>query len=354
MTISLQAYDTLFFGGGKPFNIGEDNRAQGIFPPAPSVLYGALQKHYLDHHPTEQTEAGIDALRKHLRIKNFCLELVIADEPTPLFPLPLDLMTYKDEQELLAYRLGVESISSENNSLGASALLLAKDQDRVAEVIEDGWLTKRQFQAYLANTPETIRYEQLSDLLNQEYKVGMARNRLSFAARENMLYAASMTRPATMEDHLNILLEVTGKTIETASFSRFGAEGKFVNIRKRTDVAIPLPTITDNRLKVILTTPCFFDAGAIPEWMQGVEPFTGKGLKVNLVAAAIGKYQSIGGFDVKKGQPKPMRRAVPAGSVYYLECEDAGALAETIHSKSIADKEKDQWQGFGIAYVGNW
>lgn len=46
MIISLEAIDTLFFRDGKPFTMGEDNFASGIFPPAPSVLYGALRSAY--------------------------------------------------------------------------------------------------------------------------------------------------------------------------------------------------------------------------------------------------------------------------------------------------------------------
>ena len=61
----------------------------------------------------------------------------------------------------------------------------------------------------------------------------------------------------------------------------------------------------------------------------------------------MGKYTSIGGFDVERGRPKPMKRAVPAGSVYYFELLEgdlekvkdlmtAGAYPSTMPSKALA------------------
>jgi CRISPR-associated protein Cmr3 len=43
MIIELNPLDTLFFRDGKPFAMGEETWADGIFPPPPSVIYGALR-----------------------------------------------------------------------------------------------------------------------------------------------------------------------------------------------------------------------------------------------------------------------------------------------------------------------
>ena len=46
-SLLLNPTDTIFFRDGRPFNMGEDTYAQGIFPPPPSVLYGALRTAYM-------------------------------------------------------------------------------------------------------------------------------------------------------------------------------------------------------------------------------------------------------------------------------------------------------------------
>ena len=50
-----------------------------------------------------------------------------------------------------------------------------------------------------------------------------------------------------------------------------------------------------------------------------------------------------------------MYRAVPAGSVFYLELKtdkDAQALANQIHGSCLSDYGKDQ-EGFGLCFVAN-
>lgn len=42
----MEAFDTLFFRDGKPFSMGDDVWANGVFPPYPSTLYGALRASY--------------------------------------------------------------------------------------------------------------------------------------------------------------------------------------------------------------------------------------------------------------------------------------------------------------------
>lgn len=47
MLIDIKPLDTLFFRDGKPFSMGDNDWADGIFPPHPSVFYGALRSAYI-------------------------------------------------------------------------------------------------------------------------------------------------------------------------------------------------------------------------------------------------------------------------------------------------------------------
>ncbi len=54
-----------------------------------------------------------------------------------------------------------------------------------------------------------------------------------------------------------------------------------------------------------------------------------------------------------KRKPKPMFKAVPAGSVYFFELLEGNAnQLEKFHQKSISDIYPEQ--GFGICYIGKF
>ena len=49
MIIQIDPLDTLFFRNGKPFTMGEETWADAVFPPYPSVVYGALRSAYFSN-----------------------------------------------------------------------------------------------------------------------------------------------------------------------------------------------------------------------------------------------------------------------------------------------------------------
>ncbi|PIW88061.1 MAG: hypothetical protein COZ94_01800, partial [Nitrospirae bacterium CG_4_8_14_3_um_filter_41_47] len=61
------------------------------------------------------------------------------------------------------------------------------------------------------------------------------------------------------------------------------------------------------------------------------------GIGIKLTGACIEKPIGIGGYDFVKNQPKVMKKAVPAGSVYYFELIEVngGSLFEKLWLKSI-------------------
>ena len=96
MIIRIKALDTLFFRDGKPFYVGEDNVASGIFPPFPTVAYGALRSAYF--------AGDLDGLKLancpgdptgSLRIKGLYLQV----GEDIYFPLPADCIKLKEEKD---------------------------------------------------------------------------------------------------------------------------------------------------------------------------------------------------------------------------------------------------------------
>lgn len=75
-------------------------------------------------------------------------------------------------------------------------------------------------------------------------------------------------------------------------------------------------------------------------------------IKVRLKAAAIDRWQAVSGWDSLLWQPKAIRKAVSAGSVYWFELVDAIDLPTLQRlATPIAEDYYDQNDGFGMALI---
>lgn len=142
----------------------------------------------------------------------------------------------------------------------------------------------------------------------------------------------------------------------------FGGERRLSNFKKTTAKLFNAITQADvdsmNQAKgfsLTFITPCIFANGYLPSWideptMQGTLP--NSTIKVQLKAVAIERWQAISGWDSLLWQPKAMRKAVSAGSVYWFSLIDDMDLTTLQRlSQSLADDVYDQNDGFGMAVV---
>ena len=115
-----------------------------------------------------------------------------------------------------------------------------------------------------------------------------------------------------------------------------------------------------NGLCLTLATPGLFDGGWKPGWLgdgkegnEGTPP--GCKLRLRLRGAAIERWQPLSGWDLWRKQPKPTRKMVPAGSVYWFEVlSGEAAELENLWLSSVCDQEQDRRDGFGIVLPGSW
>lgn len=118
---------------------------------------------------------------------------------------------------------------------------------------------------------------------------------------------------------------------------------------------------TATKIRMVLATPAVFKDGWKPGWLtRGLEGEL-SGVKLKLVGASIGRWKAVSGWSlaVTKDQPrgpKPIRRMVPAGSVYFFELiqGNASQLAEKMWLQSVSDDPQEQRDGFGLALWGTW
>lgn len=118
-----------------------------------------------------------------------------------------------------------------------------------------------------------------------------------------------------------------------------------------------------SQLRMVLATPAIFAQGWLPGWLkanpqgywEGSPLGEDKPLRLRLVGAALGRWQPVSGWSVEQGKagPKPMRRMVGAGAVYFFDviAGQAGTLADSWLA-SVSDDPADQRDGFGLALWG--
>jgi len=82
------------------------------------------------------------------------------------------------------------------------------------------------------------------------------------------------------------------------------------------------------RFLLYLATPAVFRQGWRPDFLNDLDdagspfPHSRGDLSFRLIAASTDKPTSLGGWDLGRGQPRTMYRALPAGAVYVFETKD--------------------------------
>jgi len=112
-------------------------------------------------------------------------------------------------------------------------------------------------------------------------------------------------------------------------------------------------------LTLTLLTPSIFAAGYRPGWLDDTlqgEPPAAPGVHLQLVAAALERWQPHSGWDLAAQQPRATRKLVAAGATYWfrlLEAPSDAALA-ALWLASLCDAEQDRRDGFGLALPAPW
>ena len=358
--IKINPFDTLFFRTPRPFSMGVDSWAEFIFPPYPSTLYGAIRS-FLIFKKGKLSEfysgkikdeaIGTPEEKGKLKIKG---PFVLKGEH-PIFGAPMDLVSIKGEKNKKARQLKRKvkpSLIVSNYEL--EDVLMWKGK----EAVEQGgdWLKCTEFRNYIKAKKEEFDVLEEKEIFLREPKIGIKIDRKTLTSEEDKLYRIHMIR---LKEGVSIIAEISGtESFPQNGVFQLGGEGKGVFFEVVDDPLTELKSMSfsfeSKIFKLYLATPAIFKNGWIPSW---IDPDTFEGeknnIKVKLVACAIGRSVPIGGWDLAKGKAKTLRRAIPAGSVYYFKIQDSSSpedIIETFHVKNISDYNSEE--GFGLAIVG--
>jgi CRISPR-associated protein Cmr3 len=383
----LAPNDLLYFGDGRPSNMGEDHYLRSIFPPLPSTLYGAIRTRRL-------LDAGVDlsafgkrgdaavaqawaklpqALRDELgEFGSFgTLELRgpwLERDGLPMFPAPSDLgllmspCARSDGQaqekigEVLRFRTPENAAGGAfshallplmpHRRKGGGWELVGRDEEPESAA---GWyLTLDGMKVWAAGgVPGPGDFVPCAELWVDEVRTGVGLQAATRAAEEHKLFTFGFIR---LKKGVTLGFEVSGTSLEAGGALRLGGDGRTAVLEPGRALALPKSASAGGPFALYFATATLSETGAFP---PGVDPGTlkakwgGKGCA--LVAGAVKASLPCGGFDMRVRQQKPLRRAIPAGSVFHFDGDPA-----VVHATNLCGYESEHFarQGYGFALTG--
>jgi len=329
----LQPLDVWLFRDGRPFDAGSTTRAESLFPPYPTVIQGAFRTHKLLLHSIDlKDKAAIETLvgkpdeYGSLHLRGPFLAKREGQSITRYFPQPADAIV--DGINLTPAK---PSETPPSLKTSGSFQLLGLNQESKKQK-DSLWLDEASLMKYLSG--ETVEGTKASCLFLREDRVGIGMNERR-VVDEGMLYETEFIRPC---EGVGLLVEMTGydePQWEQDGILSLGGEGKQALFEKVIVPSLPIPPSSTSRFKIYFATPAYFENGWQPkDWSKF---FKGN---VDLLGAAINRYESIGGFNWVanpngSNAHRPSRRFIPAGSTYYFK--GTPQLQENLVQQAVTD-----------------
>ncbi|MBI3799812.1 MAG: type III-B CRISPR module-associated protein Cmr3 [Deltaproteobacteria bacterium] len=348
MHLFLEAIDVWLFRDGRPFDARSDHRAASLFPPYPTVMQGVIRSHHLvvknvDLHDSQQIIATVGTTDDY---KALCLRgpFIAKKEGQKIvryLPVPAHAAPGKEGYVALTPTARQKTVKT---SAPTPLLLWSDEEPRKTEFGQ--WLREDQLRRLLkpgAKSP--IVGESEIKLFARESRLGIALNERR-TTDEGALYEVEFIRPCK---DVGLLVEVEGyEGWPTTGVIRIGGEGRGAHFKEVNAESWPPPlNPLPKRFLLYFATPTYFAKGWQPEtWDQFFEG------DVKLQAAAVNRFQSMGGFDWAANTHKPARRYVPAGAVYFFQREGQARLKPGLIQNAVTDAGTEI--GFGQIFVEEW
>lgn len=389
MRLYIEPTEPLLFRTGRPFDAGENNFAESIFPPTPETLQGAVRAIIATHWNTAKTLAenfenpaltnliGNRDSYGRFRLTNIVLarhkgEEAQSDNVEYLYPMPSTILLGEHNKGHQARLIPKERPSTIRTDLSDDTYLLYQKGELDGKPdTRKYWLTSKGLWTALSSKNDIAKNDivSASTIYTTEPRLGIGMNNKTKATEEGLLYQVLMIRmnhlighdftygfvvdvriaqpsDATTTDREQLLDdEQTQKALKLPDqgWLTLGGErraARFMVLKPSDIEQNESPELPKRGSLLYLATPAAFDRGWRPaSWSNWAEP----------VAVAMERYQPIGGWLLNTenagGRNKPQRRCVPAGSVYFFNKSVNGSNPFTDYGKEI---------GYGITFGGEW
>lgn len=355
----IEARDTLVLGDGK--RVGEPGSHRSLDFPWPSTLAGTLR-----------TEAGRDPRSGRFAAESkdvlkwqvrgpFLAELGEEDEVLRLlFPSPGDAVIFEGKEkdgapsrpQLRALKPSEESFLSDLPS-DLKPLLFSKDAEaaKPSKQAPRYWSQLNMWR-WLVSPADIPNWSDEHSLaaVGRQPRVSVAMSSDTGTGLDGALFEVEHV---VWRQDLSRRFAVAAEIDRPLDARTVGLGGeRRLSFLRPTRWQLPPPPFElidklrkSRKARLILTTPAIFDQGYRPSSIPGAR----------LIAASVGRPQTISGWDWACGRPKAARRCAPAGSVYWVDLNDGVDPEKWLAERwlqSLSSDPQDQRDGFGLTLVG--
>lgn len=412
--IALRPRDGLTIKDPRGFNIAGGAQARSVPWPLPSTTAGAARTaigfaNGFASKPTAEEKTRWNALLQQVSVLGpFNLHRTAPDGPwSVVWPAPRDAVAFPGrhgrdvELVWLTPRPARGACGfwsgSDLERRATEALWRAEVDDRRKLVSMPRWWTADDFLAWMAVPgPFSLRTRVTEPLGRFDWHVKVKPD--TYTAEDAALFGHDtheyLRSPQIWDrdgnrkidyDEIAIGLRVTCSSDLIVPFSmwRVGGEGRLARAQG-TDLSrlmgfphdrfdVPAQNRTQRRrFRIVLCTPASFESGWRPDWLAPTETngefqfrgtMPGTDLDLVLRAAMVDRPLVSSGWDFARGsygEPKPSRRLVAAGAVYYFEVHDSERVItaeelERLWMRTLQlPGEQAARDGFGLAVPGEW
>lgn len=387
--------DVLFFRDGRPSTRGADHYLPSLFPPYPSTLYGALRSRRLldagfpparlrrqrhkawDEFPNDVRDeigpwGGYGTLR--LRGPWLVRRGEGAEQGEILLPAPGDLAVSLRQragdsrnqpprpEAVFRLRIVEPGDGGHSHSLGLLAPFSRSGDEwepwpesKPPRPASDWFLTPvgmRRWAAGGVPVPEDLLH--VTELWVDEPRVGVGIDAERRVSTKGELFTFGYIRLCPGVD---LGFEVSGTALEPGRRVRLGGEGRTGWIDNGPGLdSLGLSGHRAHAVRLAFLTPMVSEGGPYP---PAFDPATGEGVigerRLSIEAACLAGHGTVGGWDLAKNAAKPLRRTVPAGSVFIVRPADGAPVEPSdlhgLHLAGYPDEHLGR-QGFGLVVAG--
>ena len=390
--LALLPRDGFFLKDGRGWFTSESGRAGTLEWPFAGTVRGALRT-CLGHRQEETSGRSLASEEWRSLNERLSVAAVLPlcrsvgsplDAAARRWPAPRDAVAFTGEQRvrpLLPAPAGgpasILPLSGDAEAVALENLQHASPGDVAGKPAPmPVWWADDVFTAWLCGMPVEASALAAADRLATRQQTHVSIDAGTGAGVDGGLYSSTVVEPLTRSETGGAIREwavaAIGSGFNPAELAgrrvRLGGDGRIASCEPLPNdlFAMPAPlrqmfASGPRGMRLLVVSHAFLAGGWLPSWLEcrngllvGDLPGVGP---VVLVSACVGRPVHVSGWDMAARRPKPTRRLVPAGSVYFFEKVDGGAFtvadAEAVWLRAIGEGS-DAGEATGAVVPGVW